>query len=220
MTTLPSKVRSPNEALDALDLDISSRKRELVNLRQAVTVRSPQPFIHKTAILLAYAHVEGTIKTGLAVLFLRLNASGLRWNQVSPRLAHFEIDRRLARLPGGRGAIVNDPTTAYLRTLSERTIKVDVPDLVGRVGTINRQTLERILAMCHLDATSYGSHLETLDVLLVARRNALAHGEQLSVDPTAAEGAIDTALGIVELLKTDFGNLLALQSYRVAHAAA
>jgi hypothetical protein len=204
--------------MEALERDISSCRRELITLKQAVGARTAKDFTRKAAILLAYAHIEGAIKASLSILFLRLNASGLVWGQVRPRLAHFEIDRRLTRLSTPRAAIANDDTTAYLRTLSDRTIEVDVFDLIGRVGIVNRQALERILAMCHLDATSYREDLATLDPLLVSRRNELAHGGQVPVDPIAAEGAIDTALRVIDLFLADFGNLLVLQSYKVAPA--
>src|SRR5271157_5231604 len=74
MTTLPSRIRSPREAYEILEGDLSQRKRELINLQGEIGSRRRTPVILKSAVLLAYAHVEGAVKAGLSVLLIRLNS--------------------------------------------------------------------------------------------------------------------------------------------------
>ena len=214
MTTLPVKIRSTVEAQEALERDIAPRRQELFNLKGALGASSVKEFVRKSALLLAFAHIEGAMKAGLTILFLRMNHSGLAWRDVPTRLAHFEIDWRLARIGTARRVISDDATTAWLRNLPDQPIAIDVGGLIGRVGVINAETLRRILSICEFEPRRYNEALESLDEALIARRHDLAHGSQVPVDPGLAIAAIDLALTLIESLLIDFSNLLTRQSWR------
>jgi hypothetical protein len=219
MTTLPSRVRSPAEAYQALEDDFSQRKRELINLQVGLGSRRQTPVLLKSAILLAYAHVEGAAKAGLTLLLRRLNSSGLRWDGVRPELSYFEIDHRLARQTTGQGrrpVISGDETTMFLRSLPQERINLDVSDLISRIGVMNANTLRKILSICAFEVRRYDADLELLDDKLVFRRHELAHGSLLPVEPISAETAVRLALSLLDAMLNDFGNLLVTQSYILA----
>ena len=217
MTISLSSVRSPTEAYDRLVKDVALRKQELVNLRAALGGSSARSsFLSRSALLLAYSHVEGATKTALAILFGRLNGSGLTWKSVDARLLTFEIDWRLRRisLSGMRRLICDDETTVFLRTSQDRRIQVDIDGMIGNIGTPNAVNMRTILAACGIDPNRYETELEFLDDRQLSRRHELAHGSLRPVDLSEARDAVDRAMTLLEFLLTDFGNLLVLETYR------
>jgi hypothetical protein len=152
------------------------------------------------------------------VLLIRLNSSGLTWGGVKQRLAHFEIDHRLARQVNAqthRPVICVDDTTVFLRSLPRERINFDIPDLVSQVGVMNAPKLRKILAACEFDLVAYEPNLGLLDDRLIALRHELAHGSLVPVNQLTAETAVNLALGLLETMLVDFGNLLVSQSYIV-----
>lgn len=216
MTTLPSRIRSPTEAYRILEDDFSQHKRELINLQVEIGSRRRTAVILRSAVLLAYAHVEGAAKAGLSVLLIRLNSSGLTWGGVSDRLAYFEIDHRIARQVGGstrRPVICADETTTFLRSLADAPIRLEVADLIRQIGVVNAPTVRKILAACEFDLSAYEASLGFLDDRLVARRHEIAHGSLVPVDQITADTAVSLALSLLDTMLKDFGNLLVTQSY-------
>ena len=216
MITLPARIRSSNLAYELLENDFSQRKRELINLRSELNSKRRTIVLVKSSVLLAYAHVEGAVKSALRVFLTRLNGHGLTWGAVKPRLAHLEIDHRLARQVNSqfrRSVVCDDDTTAFLRTLPNEPIKVDISELVDQIGVINANTLRKILSICGFNLSPYEENLGLLDERLVAWRHELAHGSLVPIELVTAETSVEIAIFLIDSMLADFGNLLVSQSY-------
>lgn len=218
MTILPDKFRTPTEAYGHLERDISVRKQELINLGAAVGSPKSPPVVRRSAVVMAYSHLEGGIKAGLGSLFAFINSQGLTWGSIYIELSYFEIDRRLAMVSlasNRRPVLCADEITKFFAEIQSRKAIFDVAGFLRGLGTINAEAIKCILLLCRIDRRAYESDLSYLNTGLVAVRHELAHGGLRPVDELTAATALDTVHRILDRFLSDFGYLMVSGSFRV-----
>jgi hypothetical protein len=112
---------------------------------------------------------------------------------------------------GERCKLVND----ILDNLSGRFSYLN-PGLIDTQSNLNTDVMKDICLICGVDAAHFEAHRTFLDVLLLKRRNAIAHGQQEFIQEDEIDDLVASVLGLME----SFRDLLENKVYTKTHAAA
>jgi hypothetical protein len=213
-----SKPYTEQDLSDAFDVDLIWRRKELSDIKTAIKLSD---LASKTALLraliaMSYAHWEGYVRTCANRYFEYLT---LR------RKPYLELERQiyvntfLVRLDAmhqskigleARCKFVND----ILDGTSGRFNYVH-PSLVDTKSNLNTDVIKDICTVCAVDSSHFESQRTFIDVLVLKRRNAIAHGQQEFIQPDE----IDDLVANVLALMVHFRGLLENKVYTKAYAA-
>ncbi|MGR9169447.1 MAE_28990/MAE_18760 family HEPN-like nuclease [Rhizobium sp. KDH_Rht_773_N] len=212
-----SKAFTEDEFSDQITQDRTWRLREISDLKSAVrrADRTLQTVLLRALVTVCYAHWEGYVKfTAMKYMdfiarrklqYSELNSQFLR-NYFLPRLAALSINRTSVK---DRCALVDE----ILFSADKRFSKTNV-DLINTKANLNYDVLTDICTVCGLSIDDFSASETFLDVLLLKRRNEIAHGENTFV---AVEDLDDIADRTIALMRT-FGdaveNQIATKGYR------
>lgn len=201
-----------------LDSDLSWRRRELSDLKVAVKVADAysKPVLLRAIITMSYAHWEGYVRTCANRYFEHLTLRKKQFvdferqiyvNSVLGRLDALHQSRQSVR---ERCKLVND----ILDGGNGRFSYVN-PGLVDTRSNLNTDVVSDICLICGVDSTHFESNRGFLDVLLLKRRNAIAHGQQEYIHAAEIDEFVAKVLTLMELFRT----LLENKVYTKAYAA-
>jgi RiboL-PSP-HEPN len=197
-------MRSPDEIFEDIENDRAQREREIrliENIASRTRSAEEQNILHRSLILLTYAHFEGFCKFALLAYTAAINALGLPCREACTPLVAATLGKVFAALRD-----VNSKHEEFARGLPddrdlhllarERTFidrfetivaqRVEISDkLVDTKANLNSVVLKKNLYQLGLDYPVIETHRGNIDRLLGVR-NAIAHGDALKI-PTADE---------------------------------
>lgn len=213
-----SKAFTEDEFSDQITQDRTWRLREISDLKSAVqrADRTLQTVLLRALVTICYAHWEGYVKFSAMkymefiarrkLQYSELNSQFLR-NYFLPRLASLSISKPSLK---DRCALVDE----ILFSAEKRFSKTNV-DLINTKANLNYGVLSDICIVCGIPTEEFSDSETFLDVLLLKRRNEIAHGENTFV---AAEDLDDIADRTIALMRS-FGdaveNQIVTKGYRV-----
>jgi hypothetical protein len=187
--------------------DRSWRLKEISDLKTAASRADPnlQRVLLRALITICYAHWEGYVRFAARKYiehvalrkfqFKDIDRQFLR-NYFLPRLAAFATSKTsLAQ----RCALVDEVLDA-----SDRRFARVNEDLVNTKANLSFDVFADICLICSVPTDAFAAKATFIDVLLLKRRNAIAHGE----DPFVRVGDIDELTGETVALMRLFGDSL------------
>ena len=199
--------------------DRSWRLREISDLKTAINRADPklQRVLLRALVTVCYAHWEGYVRFAarkyLEHVALRklqykdLNRQFLR-NLFLPRLAAQSTTKKSIE---ERCRLVDE----ILNSFEDRFSRVN-EELVNTKANLNYAVFSDICLICGLAASAFVDKATFVDVLLLKRRNSIAHGEDTFVE---IEDLDEMANETIEMMRT-FGdaldNQVSLGNYRSA----
>lgn len=200
------------------DTDLIWRRKELSDLKAAIkTADHPsQPPLLRAIIAMGYAHWEGYVRTCANRYFEHL---ALRKKPFVEFERQIYINSMLGRLDAlhrnrvsleERCALIND----ILDGGGGRFTYMN-PDLIDTHSNLNTDVIKDICMICGVDSGHFEKNRTFLDVLLLKRRNAIAHGQQEYI----RTDEIDDLVANILALMSSFRNLLENKVYTKAYVA-
>ena len=201
-----------------LDADLIWRRKELSDIKAAIKSAdeaSKAPLL-RAIIAMSYAHWEGYVRTCANRYFEYLT---LRKKPFATFERQIYVNTFLVRLDGlnrnrvglqARCKLVNEILDGAVGTF-----KYVNPELVDTRSNLNTETIVDICTICGVDSTHFEKHRDFLDLLLLKRRNAIAHGQQEFIQSDEVDDLVATTLALMAA----FRNLLENKIYTKAYAA-
>jgi len=103
-------------------------------------------------------------------------------------------------------------TEFFLNGLSHRA-RLPFKKGLGTESNLSSSVLKEIMWCLGIDYEPYRTREKFIDSRLLARRNHVAHGEGLDVDPDEYDGMRADVVGMMTYLKTELENSAVLRSY-------
>ena len=214
------RARTLEELIAEVDRDLAWRKKELSALRFVVE-KSKKPvrtFLIRAAVALLYAHWEGFVKDAAGRYLRFVSMRRLSYSDLSPPFAALGI-RNEARL------LVNsvDPEDYILRYQAFVQRQAD-PSALPQDGVIetgsnlNYQHFRRILSTIGIDCAQYQTRQAMIDERLLARRNGIAHGDQVRPELGDYTELHDAVIDMLSKLREQIADAATAGAYRRAHA--
>jgi len=204
---------------DQFDSDLVWRRKELSDIKSAVR-RADAHAKHallRALITMCYAHWEGYVRTCANKYFEYL---ALR------RFSYAELERQiyvngfLARLgalnKSGSGIeqrceLINDILDGAIGRFSYLN-----PALIDTKSNLSTDTIKDICLICAVDSAYFENKRPFIDVLILKRRNAIAHGQQEFIQELDIDPLVEETLALMTHFRTLLENKIYTRAYRAA----
>ena len=213
-----SKPYTENDLSSIFDADLIWRRKELSDIKAAIRRADEfsKPALLRAIVTLGYAHWEGYVRTCANKYFeyLTLRKKPFveleRQIYVNVFLGRLDTLHRSHVSLEARCKLIND----ILDGESGRFSYLN-PDLVDTRSNLSTDVIKDICIICGVDSSHFEQNRTFLDVVLLKRRNAIAHGQQefIKIDD------IDDFVANILALMDSFRNLLENKVYTKGYAA-
>jgi hypothetical protein len=90
------------------------------------------------------------------------------------------------------------------------------PDLINTRSNLNHETFQEICTVCGVRLSSPEIDATFLDIILLKRRNSIAHGEDTFIGPEELDDMTLRTISHMRAFKDAIENTAVLKTYRVA----
>jgi RiboL-PSP-HEPN len=207
-----SKPYTKEDLSTIFDHDLIWRRKELSDLKQAIKTSdsASKSALLKSLIAMSYSHWEGYIKFIAAKYFEYFTIRKKLFNELDRQ---FYVNSMLARLDSistsrtsieEKCNIINE-----ILDNQEKRFSYVNQSLIDTRSNLNSFVISDICLICGISSEHFKDQSNFIDVLLLKRRNAIAHGQQEDVQ----EETMDDFVGNVLSLMTHFRDLLENKIY-------
>lgn len=212
-------IRSLEQLGQFLDDELKWRKRELTTLKLTIEKSRPHEkgMLLRAAVCLLYAHWEGFVKAAATGYVSYVATRGLRYRDLTPNFVALGLrsEIRNAGQSNNLPTLHTELVNKLMSGLSERS-RINWAQAVNTGSNLNEKALDEILCLLGLDATEYSLKGPIINQRLLANRNGVAHGENLSIEPDDYYFPHDNIIQLVERFRTDVENAAVNGNYRVS----
>jgi hypothetical protein len=211
-----SKPYTESDLSFLLDSELNWRRRELSDLKAAIRNADP---IAKTVLLralvtMSYAHWEGYVKDSATRYFLHLTLKKLQYQELD---GQFYKNNFLARLDAFfRSKSSTQESCNFIASVLEsqdsRFAYVN-PELIDTKSNLNTDVVKDLCLICGFQSDYFETQRIFIDMTLLKKRNAIAHGQDEGVNLRDVDTIIDETLSLMEHFKTLIENKVYTKAY-------
>lgn len=213
-----SKPYTEHDLSSIFDKDLIWRRKELSDIKKAIRQADQfaKPALLRAIITMSYAHWEGYARTCANRYFEHLVLRKKMFVELERQIYVNSFLVRVGALHRSRVGLeercrlINDILDGGDGRFSYLN-----PDLVDTRSNLNTDVIKEICIICGVDSAHFEENRSFLDILLLKRRNAIAHGQQefIQIDE------IDDFVANVLSLMAHFRNLLENKVYTKGYVA-
>lgn len=209
------KLRTTTMLQDYLDRDISWRVKEMANLK--LWLRSPRPTSLSTAVRAAvpllYAHWEGFVKSSAVGYVNYVSCQRRRYDELADCFIALGMRRHLHDFATTNKAKLRISAIGHLLGSLESRAILNASRAIDTKSNLNSTNFEQIAIAIGIDPTPYEPRYHLIDESLLRRRNGIAHGEFLELEPLGCRDLADQVIALLRSFKTDIENAATRQRY-------
>lgn len=207
-----AEVRTASQLQDAIDKELSWRKKELKAFEITAKKGGEQAkFYIRAGVALLYAHWEGFVKESATIYLNFVQHQGLTYRELLPCFSVLGLKGNLDSLIDSRKSIANIQAFNFIKLKLEEKATLKLEGAIRTESNLTSKVLSNILAAIGIVETPYQTKFNLIDQSLVLRRNKIAHGEYLDIKPLDFSTLITEVLILFEMIKNDILNA-AIQS--------
>lgn len=198
--------------------DRNWRIKEISDLKSVIwrSDRRTQRVLLRALVTICYAHWEGYVRFAAKKYLEHVALRKFQYSQLGPQFFKNYFLPRLSSTISGKLSITERCSLVEdILTSSERRFSRVNEDLINTKANLNFEVFSDICVVCGVALEPFSERSTFIDVVLLNRRNAIAHGEEMLV---AIDDLDRVANGTVSLIR-GFGDALenhvVLQTYKV-----
>jgi hypothetical protein len=197
--------------------DRNWRIKEISDLKSAIRRGDDglQRVLLRALVAICYAHWEG---------YVRFSARKYLEHVALRRFQYRDLDRqffrnyflpRLAALSTSKTSITERCALVdEILSTSDRRFSQVNDDLINTKANLNFEVLIDICLVCGVSAEPFADRSTFIDVVLLKRRNAIAHGEDTLVALADLEVIAEDSIGLMRVFGDALENRVVLQTYK------
>lgn len=213
-----SKPYTKEDLSNLLDADLIWRRKELSDMKAAVRSvdEAGKPALLRALVTMSYAHWEGYVRTCASQYFQHLVLPRKPFSEFERQIYINNFLRRMDALHKSRHslqdrcALVSD----ILDGTSKRFAYVH-PSLIDTRSNLNTDAMVDLCTICGVDAKHFEEKRTFIDLKLLKRRNAIAHGQLEFIHIDEIDDLVSDVLGLMAA----FRSLVENKVYTKAYAA-
>lgn len=199
--------------------DRSWRIKEISDLKAAIKRGDAnlQRVLLRALVAICYAHWEGNV---------RFSAKKYMEHVALRRFQFAELDRqflrnfflpRLAALSTSKASVAERCALVdEVLNLSDQQFKRVNDDLINTKANLNFEVFTDICIVCGVPSNTFEDKATFIDVVLLKRRNAIAHGEDTLVALTGLDEIASDTIGLMRAFGDSLENHVYRQTYKVS----
>lgn len=197
--------------------DRNWRIKEISDLKAAIRRgdRSLQRVLLRALVAICYAHWEGYVRFSARKYLEYVAIRRLRYRELDKQFFRNYFLPRLAALSTSKTSISDrcDLVDEILGASDRRFGQVN-DDLINTKANLNFEVFSDICLICGTDAASFSDQSTFIDVVLLKRRNAIAHGEETMVAFDDLDVIAEETIGLMRAFGDALENRVVLQTYK------
>lgn len=204
---------------DQFDSDLIWRRKELSDMKAAIKRADDvsKSVLLRALITMCYAHWEGYVRVCANAYFEHLTLRNLQYSELERQIYINSFLVRLGtmnRAPPGieaRCNLVNeilDSAGARFRYIH--------PDLIDTRSNLNADAIKDICLICGVDGSHFEDRRPFIDIIVLRRRNAVAHGKQEYISPSDVDGLVADTLALMQHFRSLLENKIYMRTYLAA----
>lgn len=212
------KIRSISILQDELDRGFAWRVKEIAALKMSVESKSmsiAQATLIRAGVPLIYAHWEGFIKQASQDYLEYVSNQRLKYSELSSCFVVFGAKKHLTSVVESRRAAVNIAAVDFFRGCADVRADLAISNTINTKSNLKSEVFVDIAMSLGVAIDPYDTYFNLIDESLLARRNAIAHGEYLDLDAKAFRALSDEVINLLRMYKTDLQNLASMGAFRL-----
>ena len=210
------KYQTLEAIIDAISKDYSWRIIELSGLKTAVQ-RAKTKAINteiRKGILLLYAHWEGFVKFSSIQYLQYIVDQKFKQSELTDNYRCIMFRKEFRECAESFRIKTHISTLHLLLDSPAEYVVFDPKSQVPTKSNLNYSLFENILDTLAIDNSRYKTHENQIDESLLAKRNAIAHGEHLDITKELFLLLYDDIVKLITMFKDDLQNLCCTESYK------
>lgn len=199
--------------------DRTWRVRELSDLKAVILRSDPiaRQVLLRALVCICYAHWEGYVRFSARRFLEHVALRKLALGELSRQFWRNLFLPRLAALSKSKSSLGErcELVDAVLDAGGQRFSQVN-EDLVNTQSNLNSEVFSDICLVCGISSEWFTSHTTFVDVILLKRRNAIAHGEETFVEVADLDNLVDSTISLMRNFGDRLDNEATLKRYRAA----
>lgn len=211
-----TKPYSEQDLTDIFDADLIWRRKELSDMKAAITISdfAAKPALLRALVLMSYAHWEGYVRTCANRYFEFLALRRKPYNELERQIYVNSFVTRLGASQIGQSSLearcnlineILDGENGQFRYLN--------PSLIDTKSNLNTDVIKDICVICAVDSSHFESQRTFIDVLMLKRRNAIAHGQLEFIHSDDVDNFVADVLALMGHFRGLLENKVYLRTY-------
>lgn len=204
---------------DHLDTDLVWRRKELSDMKAAIERADAvsKSVLLRALITMCYAHWEGYVRICANLYFdyialRKLQYSALeRQIYVNSFLVRLDVMNKTRLSIEGRCKLVNDILDG-----TENRFGYINPDLIDTRSNLSADVIKDICMICGVDGAHFEEKRPFIDVIVLKRRNAIAHGQQEYINESDIDDLVADTLALMQHFRSLLENKVYTKTYLAA----
>ncbi|MCX7207493.1 MAG: MAE_28990/MAE_18760 family HEPN-like nuclease [Proteobacteria bacterium] len=168
----------------------------------------------KAVIALSYAHWEGFVKFSAQQYFNFIATKRLPFSQLNEQFYKNSFLASLNSLSQNRISIEERFALIDNILLSQgKRFKRVNPDLINTGSNLKFAVLKDICLICCVDFNNFHNEEDFIDRVLLKRRNAIAHGDDVTIGVEEVDELINKTTSLMRHFKNELENVVYLKSF-------
>lgn len=212
-----TKPFTEDDLANQLSQDLTWRLREISDLKAAAlgADNAARAALLRAVVAIAYAHWEGHVRFSARKYLTHISLRKLTFASLTRQFLRNDFLARLATMGHKgleeRGALID----AILEAGSSRFKRFN-EELVNTKSNLNSEVLREIYVVCGVDPTVFQEHQGFIDVILLKRRNSIAHGEDTFIHVGELDNITEGTVSLMRLFSNQLQANAYLRHYRAA----
>jgi hypothetical protein len=210
-----SKIRTVNQLQEALDSEMGWRIKEIAAFKLVTkTENGNRAAFVRAGVALVYAHWEGFVKAASEAYLSFVDNQGCLYRDLKSCFAIFGLKRKLVLLGESRKAKANIEAFDFVLAELDRPSRMSMSVAIDTESNLTSKVFSNIANSLSIATNWYETKFNLIDESLVNRRNKVAHGNYLELEPDDFRELADEVLLLMRNYKTDIENAASLSAYR------
>lgn len=216
---VPSMSRPYTEAnfSEQIIEDRNWRIKEISDLKAAIRRGDPglQKVLLRALVAICYAHWEGYVRFSAKKYLEHVALRKFQYSELNKQFFRNYFLPRLAALSTSKTNIAErcGLVDEILSSSDHRFSRVN-DDLVNTKANLNFEVFTDICLVCGVPAKPFADKSTFIDVVLLKRRNAIAHGENTLVALTDLDEITNDTIGLMRAFGDALENHVVLQTFK------
>ncbi|WP_421880514.1 MAE_28990/MAE_18760 family HEPN-like nuclease [Pacificispira sp.] len=214
-----SKPISAEDFSNQITNDRTWRIKEISDLKAEIlrSDKNLQRVLLRAIVAVCYAHWEGFVRFSARKYLEHIALRRLQYSELSPQFLKNYFLPKLAALSKTKSSITQrcDLLDDIFSSSGRRFSKLN-EDLINTKSNLNYDVLCDICLVCDVDCDVFERFHTFIDVVLLKRRNAIAHGEDTMVGLEDLSEVADNTIAIMRMFGDALENDVVLKNYVAA----
>lgn len=210
-----SKPFKADDLASQLTQDITWRIREISDLKSTVQIAdiTARPAILRAMMAMMYAHWEGHVRFCAQKYLQHVALRKLLFAVLDRQFlkGHFlpKLNSISQKSDREKGELIDGILDSQL----DRFSRVN-DDLVNTKSNLSHRVLGEICRVCGIEIKHFEGQDIFIDLILLKRRNAIAHGEETFIQLTEVDGLADQTIALMRTFSNQIQMVAYLERYR------